>query len=611
MCCRAFSTRSYPVRRGLKPRATPESRLARDGLPQARIHSQRAGGRVDTDGPAADKGLRPRCSHPDRVPTSRALPCRQPAFPTVEPHLAGAAHRRHDRRRRGNRDRGGRNGCNAEQQLAALRAEVARHDQLYHRQAAPEISDYDYDQLKRRLRELEAAFPEIAREAPTVAEIGDDRSGLFQTRRHRERMLSLEKSYAEADLRAFHARLAKLLGRDALAYVVEPKFDGFAVSATYEKGKLARVVTRGNGLEGDDITANAIMIRGSPAAANAARSGRGRRRRCGGRRGEPGAERGSEFHPGCDRAARRNLRLVRGVRAHQRRARGGGRGAVRQSAQPRHRHDPPARRGRRREPRARGCLLRRRRLHAGCRAAPDAARAARDAAPLGRARTGANVDGSRRRRTLGRGAGTGSRAGGIRVSDRWRGREARRCRAPARGRRDRARAALGDGAQVCAGPRGDAGARHRRASRPHRRAHARRGVRAGRAGRIDGRARLAAQPRRGRAARHSCGRFCLRREGRRDHPGDRRREPRAAAGGGAGVCVSLGVPGLRHDGDAAGGRGRGALPERGVPRATAAAVGAFRLARVRRDRRPRPRDDRRAGRTRCGERCRRSLRFAA
>ncbi len=152
------------------------------------------------------------------------------------------------------------------QRLAALRAEVAHHDALYHQKAALEISDYDYDQLKQRLRALEAAFPAITKETPAVAEVGDDRSGLFQTYRHRERMMSLDKTYAEADLRAFHARLAKVLGRDDLAYVVEPKFDGFAVSATYEKGKLVRAVTRGNGVEGDDITANALMIPGLPRA---------------------------------------------------------------------------------------------------------------------------------------------------------------------------------------------------------------------------------------------------------------------------------------------------------------------------------------------------------
>jgi DNA ligase (NAD+) len=161
------------------------------------------------------------------------------------------------------------------ERLAALRADVAHHDKLYHQEATPELSDYDYDQLKQRLRALETAFPELARETPTVAEIGDDRSGLFQTYRHRERMLSLDKSYAEADLRAFHARLAKLLGRGELAYVVEPKFDGFAVSATYEKGKLVRVVTRGNGTEGDDITANAIMIRRLPRTLRAGSEGDG------------------------------------------------------------------------------------------------------------------------------------------------------------------------------------------------------------------------------------------------------------------------------------------------------------------------------------------------
>jgi DNA ligase (NAD+) len=152
----------------------------------------------------------------------------------------------------------------ARERLAALRAEVAHHDALYHQKAAPEISDYDYDQLKLQLRALEAAQPEIARATPAVPEVGDDRSGLFQTYRHRERMLSLDKTYSEADLRAFHARLAKVLGRDDLAYTVEPKFDGFAVSVTYENGKLIRAVTRGNGVEGDDITANALMLRGLP-----------------------------------------------------------------------------------------------------------------------------------------------------------------------------------------------------------------------------------------------------------------------------------------------------------------------------------------------------------
>ncbi|MBI5382176.1 MAG: NAD-dependent DNA ligase LigA [Opitutae bacterium] len=148
----------------------------------------------------------------------------------------------------------------AQRELAALRAEVARHDALYHQKAAPEISDFAYDQLKRRLRALEAAWPKLARATPAVSEVGDDRTGLFQTYRHRAPMLSLDKTYAEADLRAFQTRLAKQLGAAALAFVVEPKFDGLAVSVTYERGQLVRAVTRGNGVEGDDITANVLAL---------------------------------------------------------------------------------------------------------------------------------------------------------------------------------------------------------------------------------------------------------------------------------------------------------------------------------------------------------------
>jgi DNA ligase (NAD+) len=121
-------------------------------------------------------------------------------------------------------------------EIAELRSEIARHDALYHRQAAPEISDADYDALKRKLRVLEATFPDIAREVPAVAEVGDDRSGLFKTYRHRERMMSLEKAYTEAELRAFAARVAKAAGRKDIAWVVEPKFDGLAVSVTFEGG---------------------------------------------------------------------------------------------------------------------------------------------------------------------------------------------------------------------------------------------------------------------------------------------------------------------------------------------------------------------------------------
>jgi DNA ligase (NAD+) len=153
----------------------------------------------------------------------------------------------------------------AAERIDALRTEIAFHDELYFRKSAPVISDSAYDQLKRKLAALELAFPDAAKGTGDFQPgIGDDRSGSFATYRHRVRMLSLNKSYSESELRAFDARLVKQLGRPVLDYVVEPKFDGLAISVTFEKGKLVRAVTRGNGLEGDDVTANLLTIHSLP-----------------------------------------------------------------------------------------------------------------------------------------------------------------------------------------------------------------------------------------------------------------------------------------------------------------------------------------------------------
>jgi DNA ligase (NAD+) len=155
----------------------------------------------------------------------------------------------------------------AQKRIAELRAQVARHDELYYRRAVPEISDFDYDRLKRELADLEARFPDAAKaagaESPTTR-VGDDRLEGFATYRHRQPMQSLDNTYSEAELREFHARLVKLLDREELTYVIEPKIDGLAVSLTFEKGKFVRAVTRGNGVEGDDVTANAITIHSLP-----------------------------------------------------------------------------------------------------------------------------------------------------------------------------------------------------------------------------------------------------------------------------------------------------------------------------------------------------------
>ncbi len=152
----------------------------------------------------------------------------------------------------------------AERRILELRGEVSRHDERYYREARPEISDFVYDALKAELADLEARYPQFARPDSPTRKIGDDRVQGFQEVAHRQRMLSLDNTYSETEVRAFHARLGRLLGRDDLNYTVEPKIDGLAVSLTYENGKFVRAVTRGKGDRGDDVTANVLTIASIP-----------------------------------------------------------------------------------------------------------------------------------------------------------------------------------------------------------------------------------------------------------------------------------------------------------------------------------------------------------
>ncbi len=156
------------------------------------------------------------------------------------------------------------NATAAHARLRQLRAEIARHDELYYRAATPEITDRDYDRLKEELAALETQFPAQASDASPTQAVGDDRLAGFSTYRHRSPMQSLDNTYSEEELRAFHTRLVKQLGGEELAYVVEPKIDGLAVSLTYERGQLVRATTRGNGEEGDDVTANVRTIHSLP-----------------------------------------------------------------------------------------------------------------------------------------------------------------------------------------------------------------------------------------------------------------------------------------------------------------------------------------------------------
>ena len=146
-------------------------------------------------------------------------------------------------------------------QILRLRAAIQRHEEMYRKKHAPEISDFEYDKLVDQLADLERKYPELA--GPDLG-IGDDKSEGFQQADHKAPMLSLDNTYDEADFRAFGDRLYKALGGSGLEFIVEPKVDGVAVSLTFEKGKFVRAVTRGNGARGDDVTANVSLIREIP-----------------------------------------------------------------------------------------------------------------------------------------------------------------------------------------------------------------------------------------------------------------------------------------------------------------------------------------------------------
>ncbi|MEO0054546.1 MAG: hypothetical protein RLZZ50_493 [Verrucomicrobiota bacterium] len=155
----------------------------------------------------------------------------------------------------------------ASARIAALRREIAAHDERYYREARPLVTDFDYDKLKRELADLEAAHPAEATAlglASPVHRVGDDRSEGFVRVKHRQAMTTLDNTYDETELRDFCARLARLFGREQLAYSVEPKIDGASISLTYEHGKLVRAVTRGDGEEGDDVTVNVKTIANLP-----------------------------------------------------------------------------------------------------------------------------------------------------------------------------------------------------------------------------------------------------------------------------------------------------------------------------------------------------------
>lgn len=151
----------------------------------------------------------------------------------------------------------------AEAELAHLTAELARHDALYHAEDAPEISDADYDALKRRALEIEARFPELTSASSPSQVVGAAVSAQFAPVRHGVPMLSLDNAFDAAEVSDFVARIRRFLKLPAdehIAFVAEPKIDGLSASLRYEKGVLVQGATRGDGRTGEDVTANLRTI---------------------------------------------------------------------------------------------------------------------------------------------------------------------------------------------------------------------------------------------------------------------------------------------------------------------------------------------------------------
>ncbi len=152
----------------------------------------------------------------------------------------------------------------AAKRIRELREEIQKHDRLYYEEAAPVISDREYDRLYRELVDLEAQFPDLVTPDSPTQRVGGKPLEAFAQIQHRVPMLSLDNTYSEEELANFYKRITRLLPNEKIPVVIEPKVDGVAVSLLYENGRLRHAATRGDGFVGDDITQNIKTIRSIP-----------------------------------------------------------------------------------------------------------------------------------------------------------------------------------------------------------------------------------------------------------------------------------------------------------------------------------------------------------
>ena len=152
-------------------------------------------------------------------------------------------------------------------ELERLACEIARHDELYYANDAPEISDADYDALRQRNAEIEARFPALVRSDSPSARVGAAPVAAFGKVRHAVPMLSLGNAFSDEDVVDFIARVRRFLGLAgdaAVTLTAEPKIDGLSISLTYRDGRLVQAATRGDGTEGENVTPNVLTLQQVP-----------------------------------------------------------------------------------------------------------------------------------------------------------------------------------------------------------------------------------------------------------------------------------------------------------------------------------------------------------
>jgi len=151
------------------------------------------------------------------------------------------------------------------QQILALREQIRQHDYQYYVLDAPSVPDSEYDRLFRELQRLETSHPALITGDSPTQRVGGSALKAFDSVTHRVAMLSLNNAFEEAEVAAFDRRIREALGLEIIEYAVEPKFDGLAITLTYENGVLVQGATRGDGYTGEDVTSNLRTIRAIPA----------------------------------------------------------------------------------------------------------------------------------------------------------------------------------------------------------------------------------------------------------------------------------------------------------------------------------------------------------